>query len=101
MTAGHSAATPARTGPSGSNGIGTTGFVTGLLGLVLFWVPIVGVVLGVLGVVLGGVGISRGRRTGAPTGLAVAGVVLGALAIVLFVVVAVMLIPVSSSAVPA
>jgi hypothetical protein len=48
VTAGHSAATPARAGPSGSNGIGTTGFVTGLLGLVLFWVPIVGVVLGVM-----------------------------------------------------
>jgi hypothetical protein len=63
--------------------MGTAGFVTGLVGLGLSWViPIVGIVLGVLGVVLGGVGISQGRRAGGKTGLAVAGVVLGALAIV-------------------
>jgi hypothetical protein len=101
MTAGHRATPPSRAGRLGSNGIGTAGFVTGLLGLVLFWVPIVGLVLGLLGVVLGGVGISQGRRRGAPTGLAVGGVVLGALAIVLFLVVAVMLVPASSSSVPA
>ena len=64
-------------------GMGVAGFVTGLVGLGLSWViPLLGIILGVLGIVLGGVGISQGRRTGDKTGLAVAGVVLGALAVV-------------------
>jgi hypothetical protein len=39
-------------------------------------------VLGALGIILGGVGVSRGRKAGSPTGLATAGIVLGALAVV-------------------
>ncbi len=69
-----------------ASGVAIGGFVTGLLGALLSWFPIAGIVLGILGVVLGGIGISQGRRTGAPTGLATAGVVLGALAIVIAVV---------------
>ena len=65
----------------GTNGVGVGGFVTGLLGALLSWFPIAGIVLGILGIVLGGVGISQGRRNGTPTGLATAGVVLGVLAI--------------------
>ncbi|MCW2677207.1 MAG: hypothetical protein JWR70_2247 [Modestobacter sp.] len=44
---------PSTAGRPGSNRLGTAGFVTGLLGLVLLRVPIVGLVLGLLGVVLG------------------------------------------------
>ena len=69
-----------------SNGLGIAGFVTGLLGALLSWIPIAGIILGLLGVVLGGVGVSQGRRAGTPTGLAVAGVVLGALALVIAIV---------------
>jgi hypothetical protein len=65
-----------------SNGIGTAGFVLGLLGLILCWFPFVGLALGVLGVILSGVGMSNGRRTGAPTGLAVAGLVLGLISLI-------------------
>jgi len=65
-----------------SNGLGTAGSVTGLLGLILFWVPFVGLVLSVLGVVLGGTSIASGRRKGAGSGLSVAGLVLGILSLV-------------------
>lgn len=60
-----------------TNGVGTAGFVCGLVGLVLFWLPFVGLILSLLGAILGGAGMSSGRKTGASTGLAVAGLVLG------------------------
>ena len=66
-----------------SNGVGVAGFVTGLLGALLSWFPLAGIILGLLGVVLGGLGMSQGRKSGERTGLALAGVVLGALALVI------------------
>jgi hypothetical protein len=73
-----------------SNGLGVAGFVLGLLGLLLFWVPVLGAILAILGVILGGVGISQGRKSGAGTGLAVAGLVCGILGLLpaLFIVIA-------------
>lgn len=65
-----------------SNGLGVAGFVLGLLGLVFFWFPFLGLILAVLGVILGGVGISNGKKSGAGTGLAIAGLVLGLIALV-------------------
>lgn len=65
-----------------SNGLGIAGFVCGLLGLVLFWFPILGLLLAVIGVILGGTGISAGRRDGSGTGLAIAGLVLGLVALI-------------------
>jgi hypothetical protein len=61
-----------------------------LLGLLLFWVPVLGAILAILGVILGGVGISQGRKSGAGTGLAVAGLVCGILGLLpaLFIIVA-------------
>lgn len=80
--------TPATPGGSSSNGMGVAGFVTGLLGLLLSWlIPIGGLVLGALGIILGGVGVSQGRKAGGRTGLATAGIVLGALAVVVAIVV--------------
>ena len=81
----HTPTTPAG-GRQSSNGMGVAGFVTGLLGLLLSWVPIAGIILGALGVILGGVGISQGRKAGGRTGLATAGVVLGALGVVVAIV---------------
>ena len=81
----HPATAPAG-GRAGSNGMGVAGFVTGLLSLLGGWlIPLVGVVLGILGVVLGAMGRSRGRREHAPTGLATAGIVLGAIGLVVAV----------------
>jgi hypothetical protein len=78
---------PTAAGPTGqTSGVGIAGFVTGLLGALLSWFPLAGIILGILGIVLGGVGVSQGRRAGAKTGLAVAGVVLGVIAVVISVV---------------
>jgi heme/copper-type cytochrome/quinol oxidase subunit 2 len=70
---------------SPSNGLGTTGFVLGLVGLVLSPIPIVGLVawpLVVLGVVFSAIGIAR-TRSGKATnkGLSIAGLVLSILGI--------------------
>lgn len=64
------------------NGLGVAGFVTGLLGLVLCWVPAFGIILAILGVVLSGVGIAVGKKKGAPVGLAIAGLVCGIVAVI-------------------
>lgn len=69
------------------NGMGVTGFITGLLGFLFCWVPGLGLILGVLGVVFGGLGIQAFRKRGQNNGLAIAGLVLGALAILVFVVI--------------
>ncbi len=65
-----------------SNGMGVAGFVTGLLGLLLCWVPGLGIVLGSLGVVLGGFGMSAGRKNGTGTGLALTGMILAIVSLV-------------------
>ena len=65
-----------------SNGIGIAGFVCGLVGLVLCWVPWLGLLLGLVGIALSAVGISQGKKKGASTGLAIAGLVCGIIAII-------------------
>jgi hypothetical protein len=74
---------PAQQTPS-NNGLCVAGFVTGLCGLVLFWVPLLGLVLAGTGVVLSGVGMSQGRDARRPIGLGVAGLVLGILGVLAF-----------------
>ena len=64
------------------NGLGVAGFVTGLLGLLFCWVPGLGIILALLGVIMGGIGIPQGKKKGAPTGLAIAGLVLGVIALI-------------------
>src|SRR3954447_7251534 len=64
------------------NGLGVAGFVTGLLGLIFCWVPWLGILLAVLGVAMGGTGIAQGKKKGAPVGLAIAGLVLGIIALI-------------------
>jgi hypothetical protein len=62
--------------------LGVAGFVTGLLGLVFFWVPGLGLTLGALGIILGGVGMSAARKVGSSNGLAVAGLILGIVSVI-------------------
>lgn len=69
----------------GSNGLATAGFVLGLLGLLTSWIPvlnIVGIILGIIGVILAGIGLAKSKKVNAGKGLALAGIVLGALAVV-------------------
>ncbi len=64
------------------NGLGTAGFVLGLVGLVFSFIPLIGVVawpLVIIGLVLSLVGIARARKTAASKGLAIAGTVLSAI----------------------
>jgi hypothetical protein len=68
--------------PAPTNGMGIAGFVLGLLGLLFFWVPVLGLLLAGLGIALSGVGLAQGRRTGASTGLAVAGLVCGIVGVI-------------------
>jgi len=68
--------------PARSNGLGVAGFVTGLLGLIFFWVPGLGLILGSLGTILGGVAYSAARKAGSNNGLAIAGLVLGIVSLI-------------------
>ena len=73
--------------PQRANGMAVAGLVCGIIGLVFFWFPILGMVLAVLGIIFGGVGISR-ANSGAPNkGLAIAGLVCGVVAIALYVII--------------
>lgn len=68
------------------NGMGTTALVLGVIGLVTSWL-IVGIVFGLIAVILGFVGRGRVKRGEATNGgVALAGIVLGFLAIIIGVV---------------
>lgn len=66
--------------PSGQNGPAIAALVCGVLGLVFFLVPVLGLLLAVVALVLGIVGLRRTRDPAtAGRGLAIAGIVTGAL----------------------
>ncbi|MFJ7217519.1 DUF4190 domain-containing protein [Amycolatopsis sp. NPDC098790] len=71
------------------NGLGTAGFVLGLVGLIFAFIPIIGVIawpLVILGLVFGIVGLLRANRGQASNkGLAIAAVVLSAIGLVICV----------------
>lgn len=74
---------PAPPPTSPTNGLGVAALVVGVIALLICWVPVIGVLAGLTAAGLGIGGWVRGRRTGGGVGLAVAGTVLGALAVVL------------------
>jgi hypothetical protein len=70
-----------------ASGSSITGLVTGIVGLVLCWVPGVGLILGIIGTTFGAIGMRQSRVFGkGGFGMAVAGLVCGILAIIAFVV---------------
>jgi len=73
--------------PGQSNGMAVTGMVCGIIGLVLFWLPVVGWILAILGIIFGGVGIAKANAGGPNKGMAIAGVVLGIVSISLYVII--------------
>jgi hypothetical protein len=70
---------PPQTAVKPSNGLGTAGFVIGLIGLVLSFIPLIGVVawpLVILGIVFSAVGIAKATKGRATNkGLSIAGLV--------------------------
>ena len=79
-----------------TNGLGVAGFVTGLLGLVLCWVPWLGILLAGVGIVLSGIAIPQGKKKGAGIGLAIAGLVCGIIALIPAIIIMVALFQVAS-----
>ena len=82
--------------PPPSNGLGIAGFVTGLLGLVLCWVPWLGILLAIVGVALSGVGIAQGKKKGMSIGLAIAGLICGIIALIPAIIIMVALFSVAT-----
>lgn len=73
-----------------TNGLAITGFVLGLLGLLMSWIPllnVLGILLGVLGLIFAGIGWASSKKSGAGKGLAIAGLVMSVLAIVVAILV--------------
>jgi hypothetical protein len=73
--------------PSGppSNGLATTGFVCGLVGLIICLIPFgifFGGIVAVIGIVFGFLGRSRAREVGTGRGMATAGSVLGVVGLI-------------------
>jgi hypothetical protein len=68
-----------------SSGIGIGALICGIIGLVLCWVPIVGLILSIVAVVLGG----KGRKTlpDGKRGMALAGFILGIIGLVISIIV--------------
>lgn len=75
--------TPTRPG----NGLGVTGFVLGLIGLVLSFIPLIGVVawpLVILGIIFSAVGINKAvKRHATGKGLSIAGLVVSVIGLVI------------------
>lgn len=72
----------AKTGPS--NGLGIAALVTAIIGLVLVWSVIGGLMFGAVAIILGFIAHGRAKRGEATNGgVAVTGIVLGGIAIVL------------------
>jgi hypothetical protein len=69
------------------NGIGTAALVCGIIAVVLSWTVYVGIILGILAICFGGVGIGRSTRGEATNrSSALAGLILGIVAIALLVI---------------
>lgn len=76
------------------NGLATAGLVCGIVGIVLCWFPIVGILGALLGIVFGGIGLARaGNRGGKGRGAAIAGLVCGIVAFFLAAIAAAIAIP--------
>ncbi|RII41681.1 hypothetical protein DWB68_11560 [Galactobacter valiniphilus] len=78
---------PVPPAPRPGNGFGIAALVLGIVALVFCWVPVFGLGLGVLALVLGIVGVLQKQR---PHGTSIAGIVMGAVAVVVGVIIMVL-----------
>src|SRR5699024_292978 len=72
-------------GPAVPKGLAMTSLITGIIGLLLGWVPIVGLVIGAVAVVTGIVALRKTQ----PKGMSITGIVTGGLAMLLSIILAV------------
>jgi hypothetical protein len=76
------------------NGMASAGLALGITGILLCWLPLVGLVAGILGIVFGAIGMSKaGRLGGVGRGAATGGLVCGIVSVVLLPVMAAIAIP--------
>ncbi|HEX7658394.1 MAG TPA: DUF4190 domain-containing protein [Pseudonocardiaceae bacterium] len=71
------------------NGFGTAGFIVGLIGLVLAFIPVIGVVawpLVIIGLVLSAIGLIRSARVHSRRGLSIAGVIVSVIGLIICIV---------------
>lgn len=73
--------------PRQVNGMGIAGFVLALVGAVFFWCPILDAILSLLAVIFSGFGMRK-----EPKGLAIAGLVIGLIALVVGVIITIVAI---------
>jgi hypothetical protein len=80
-----------------SNGLAVGALVVGIVSLVLFFIPGFGALLGIVAIVLGALGIARANRIGGKQrGVAIAGLVCGAVGLVVNVLFVVLIVNVAS-----
>ena len=80
--------------PTGSNGMATTSLILGIVGFVLSFIPVInvfGILLDITAVILGAVGMGKAKKVGKGKGGAMVGLILGALGIIIFVVMYIMI----------
>ena len=78
--------------PKPKNGMGVAALVFGILAVLTFWLPIVGLVLGLLAIVFGVIGRGRVRKMQATNGgVALTGLILGVLVFIVNIVLSIAL----------
>lgn len=85
-------AAPLGYGAAPRNGLGTAALVLGIIGVVLCWIPFTGWALNILAVIFGGVGMGRAKRGEATNkSSALAGLVLGAIGLAVWIVIVIVM----------
>jgi hypothetical protein len=88
---------PAMAPVSASNGLAVAALVLGIVSLVLFFIPGFGFLLGVVAIVLGALGIARANKmAGKQRGVAIAGLVCGAIGVIVNVLFIALIVNVSN-----
>jgi hypothetical protein len=88
---------PAMAPVSASNGLAVAALVVGIVSLVLFFIPGFAFLLGIVAIVLGALGIARANKmAGKQRGVAIAGLVCGAVGIIVNVLFIVLIVNVAN-----
>ncbi|MGE0546161.1 MAG: DUF4190 domain-containing protein [Kofleriaceae bacterium] len=68
---------------SRGNGLAVAGLVTGILGLLMCFIPFLGWILALLGIIFGAVGVNKANKGASGKGLAMAGLITGSIGLIL------------------